>query len=439
MNKKLLLTWGLLIVLATWGKNLYAQTTTTAPLEQDINQAIIKKQWDSLEKLLPQYWQLPHHDVTLWQYATGALAYHRKDYKKAIRVYRQMIADNPTLVYPRFDLAIMLFEDKQLTAAENQFRKVKAATVDPTLLKLSDQYLQAIQQANTWQFDFSANYTVNDNVNNASSSPTITVGNVVFTRTKDSLPKTGHGINYALSASRDWNVTGAHYLSSDFRLSGDYYWDAKDYQQTQVRADVGYRYKSVNNTFTLRPFVSTLWYGGQHYTNTAGIGAEVSHWLNRHWRLGGGITVSKQRYMDKDYQRYNSENIDWRGHITYIPSAKQYWQIVTDIENENANDRSESQRTNRIRLGWGYEWSYGISSRLGLSYAKREHKAAHYLYRYRREDKTQQAELTLWKRDWHLWGLTPKLTYLYQKTDSNIPDLYNRKKSLFFLSVEKSF
>lgn len=412
---------------------------TLASIEQAINQAILSKSWQQLNQLLTAYRQQAGYDLTLWRYAKGAWFHSQKHYKAAIRLYREMLADNPDLLYPRFDLAVMLFQDKQYVAAKSQFLRVQAANGSQTLHQLSEQYLLAIDQAESWQFSTTFNYSVDNNVNNASANKTIQIGNATFVKTADSLPQKAHGINYTLSAERDKNLFGAHYLNVGASLSGEYYWDASQYDTTRVRLSGGYRYKSAKQTWSLKPFVEGFWLGGNHYRNNVGLGINSSYRLNNRLQVGGNITVASLHYMDKGYRRFNSKSLTIGTQAVYFPSAKQYFLLGTELTNDNAKDHSESHRTNRLRLGWGYEWQYGISSRINYSVAHKRHKAPHYLFGYHRRDITHQAELTLWKRDWHLWGLTPKLTYQWLAVHSNIDDLYSRQKQQVFLNIEKSF
>ncbi len=80
-------------------------------VEQQINQAILSQDWATLEPLLSRYPQTENFDPLLWHYAQAALAYAKKDYQTAVFHYRQLLAKPPSLVYPRFDLALILAED----------------------------------------------------------------------------------------------------------------------------------------------------------------------------------------------------------------------------------------------------------------------------------------------------------------------------------------
>ncbi|MDY4714036.1 surface lipoprotein assembly modifier, partial [Actinobacillus minor] len=97
------------------------------------------------------------------------------------------------------------------------------------------------------------------------------------------------------------------------------------------------------------------------------------------------------------------------------------------------------------RLGWGQEWNlWGLSTRLNLSFMKRDYKDIAKLGGFLslgkvREDKVYSSSLTLWKRDWHLWNITPKLQFSWKKYDSNLPTLYSYTDKNINLLFETRF
>ena len=56
-----------------------------------------------------------------------------------------------------------------------------------------------------------------------------------------------------------------------------------------------------------------------------------------------------------------------------------------------------------------------------------------------RTDKTLTLQTSIWHKDIHWLGLTPKLTYRYSKNNSNLPVLYSHNKQNFYLELGRSF
>lgn len=84
----------------------------------------MSQNWENLAPLLSHSQQMPNVDPLLLHYAQAALAYAKKDHHSAIFLYRQLLAKNPNLVYPRFDLALVLAEDQQFREAEREFSRI---------------------------------------------------------------------------------------------------------------------------------------------------------------------------------------------------------------------------------------------------------------------------------------------------------------------------
>jgi len=106
-------------------------TPTTAPvkegssLEESINFAIVSKDWQKLEKLLNQYRTTTNFDPILYDYGLGALYRYQGRQKEAIALYQQILKRQPDLHYPRFDLAMMLYEDKRYVEAKTELETAK--------------------------------------------------------------------------------------------------------------------------------------------------------------------------------------------------------------------------------------------------------------------------------------------------------------------------
>ncbi len=114
-------------------------------LEESINFAIVNKDWQMLENLLAQYRLTPNFDQTLYDYGLGALYRHQGRQKEAIALYQQLLERQPNLHYPRFDLAMMLYEDKRYTEAKIQLETAKPY-VAPAVQVLVNQILGNIKK-----------------------------------------------------------------------------------------------------------------------------------------------------------------------------------------------------------------------------------------------------------------------------------------------------
>lgn len=136
-----------------------------------INQSIVGKDWERLKQLLDEY-PSSEYDPILYRYALGA--WYRSQFKhaQAIELYRQILTDNPEFHYVRFDLAVMLFENKQYQEAKAMLLKVKPS-LNANMQALANHYVRQINKRKQARVDISGNYEKTDNVNNAGSATQI--------------------------------------------------------------------------------------------------------------------------------------------------------------------------------------------------------------------------------------------------------------------------
>lgn len=88
--------------------------TSNDDIEHRLGQAILQKDDRVIQQLLSQYQELPNADKIMVQYAQAVLYEKRLQLKQAIRIYRKILSDNPSLNAIRFELAKVLFDDKQM-------------------------------------------------------------------------------------------------------------------------------------------------------------------------------------------------------------------------------------------------------------------------------------------------------------------------------------
>ncbi|MCK3658501.1 hypothetical protein A4G18_07200 [Pasteurellaceae bacterium Pebbles2] len=406
---------------------------------QLLNQLIDAQQWQLLPKLLALYEKTPNPDRTLIEYAKAHILMLNQDYKAAIDTLRQIIAENDSFTPVRFLLAKALFEDYQDQAAQDQFERVRADNPPERVANTSAQYLNAINQRNSWDFGFHFSYLQEDNVNNASDSDTVRIGNALFQKSPDSLPQKAHGVQYGFDFSKKWNLMGGHYaiLRNDF--TAKQYWDNHRFDDLNNRSSLGWQYQNSQHRFALLPYYERRWIGGHRYSKGHGVRAEYESWLNPQWRLSLATEFGSTRQSDADSRNADNYSQLYSATLIHLLNAKTYFYAGADYSKENA--KADVYTFDRVggRLGWGQSWGWGISTRLNLYYAHKNYDAPHRILQKVRKDKEFGGTLTIWKGDWHLWGITPKLSFNYNRVSSNLPDLYSYDKKRVYLNFEKTF
>lgn len=402
-----------------------------------INISIVKKDWKSLDICLDQYKKEKNYDEVLYQYGLGSLYYHKGNREQAIKIYKNMINEKPDLVYPRFDLAMMLFQDKRYKEAKKELELVQGV-ISPRMQVLVKNLLITINESEKWQTSFNFNFERTTNVNQASNLKEITIGDAVFLRDESSLPQTAQGIGYNSTISKDKNILKNSYIHTSLMLDGIYYWDSKDYSEQTYRFDIGYKNKSFKNTWGIIPFIEKNILGNSLYNENYGLNLDLNHKISDKIQLSTNFSHIIKKYKDKEIASiYNGYSNSQVALIIYQPRVN--FIIYGGIDNmqDHLKDNSESSETTGLRGGLIHTTDF-LSIKANLRYAHRDFDNNNIWYKEKRKDNETDLLLTLWKKEIQWNNFIPKFNYKYQNIKSNL-ELYSRDNSSLFITIEKDF
>ena len=417
--------------------DLAKQPELTEPL---LNQALQMRNYISAAQLLPIYRKWSGHDPILLAYAQGAIWRSEGKYKKAIKLYRSILAQNSYLVTVRLDLAAMLYEDRQTRNAKHEFNTAKEQGLPEDVLPTIALYEDAMKKKK-WQISGSLSYIQDSNINNVSTEREIHLpqfGNLAFEKNPDYLPQKGHGFNYSLSINRDDNIKDNHYLAMSGDIDGVTYWDNHAYDDQVARISLGYKNKSFKTDGYVMPFLEKRRYGNHPYYTRAGVDLGISNWVTPNLRLSANSTIAKKDYAyterrGKDYQigvgaTYLLNNDTYfLGGLNYARDKVRYYA------------GSSSKRIGGY-IGWGQTWGKDLNSRLIINHYHERFDGRHYIFTDRhRKDNVTITNLSIWHNKLSVLGVTPRLNWRYTKNNSNIGELNSYSKNRVFIDFEKTF
>jgi len=413
--------------------------STKTKLEKLINYGVVKQQWHLLKQILPLYQQQANYDETLYRYAMGAMLWAEKEYAQAISLYQQILDEKPELAYPRFDLGVMLFENKQYRQAKAELEHAKPE-LSPQMQQLTERYMQAMAERQSWQPDMELQYTQTDNVNNASSQQDIILRGLRFKKDEESLPQKAHGFRYGVGVNRELNISGNHFVTANGRFSGVHYWDNQDYSEKSLYASLGYRYRSALQAVGFSPFFEQNWLGSPRYSKNYGAVADFRRELTAYWAISGSFSHTQKRYADASVARRHNGYLNGVS-LTLSYQAKPNWLLFSGVEGsvDRSKDKAESSLRRGVNIGSVWKLKEFVSH-LSLRYVKRDFRAENFYFpTKKRQDKEYSLNVSIGNNRLQWLGFVPKLNYRYRKIDSNIPEFYSRKSGEWFISVEKDF
>lgn len=390
--------------------------------------------------LLPLYEDAPNKDGQLIRYARAAVAQHDGRTRDAIRLYRDMLAENGDLPPVRLQLALALAADRQDAAAEDQFTRLRSDDLPADIREFVEQQLSKLQARREWSFNFSAYYQSDDNINNVPAQQNIAYANSSVTYPA---PIKAKGIHYYFSTDKTIPISGGFYGGFNAGISGDQ-WNKKEYNDIQITVGTTFGWRDTRSDLRINPFVRRRIHGGKAYAVTAGANLNGDYWLTPNWRLSANTMLAHIKYDQSPIQDANQYYAGLSG--LYAPSAGQYFFGGLSLyRSRSKNEQSDTYNRPSLYLGWGQEWPYGISSRLSGSLSRRYYAAPMLDFNidgirtHKRRDKEYSASLSLWKRDWHFWGITPKLVIDWSKTDSNHFYHDGKNSSNAYIEFSKTF
>ncbi|OOF81926.1 surface lipoprotein assembly modifier [Rodentibacter caecimuris] len=408
-------------------------------LEKLINYGVVNQQWTLLKRLLPLYQEQPNYDATLYRYAKGAMLRAKRDYDGAISLYQQIVNENPTLAYPRFDLGVMLFENKQYRQARATLEQAMP-DLSPQMQGLAQRYLHEMKVRQNWQVDAELQYTQTDNVNNASAQQEIILGGLRFQKDEASLPQKAHGFRYGLGLNREINIGGNHFAAFTSNFSGIHYWDNQEYSEKSLYAALGYRHRSALQSWGIMPFFEQNWLGTPRYSKNYGIVANFHRELTALWTLSGTLSHSQKRYAEQNNAHRHNGYINGTT-LSLSHQIKPNWLLFGGIEGsiDRSKDKSESSVRRGVNIGTVWQIN-DFATRLTVRYVKRDFRAENFYFpTKKRQDKEYGLNASVWYNQLQWKGFVPKLNYRYRKIDSNIPEFYSRQSAEWFVSIEKDF
>lgn len=415
------------------GKDLDQHPELMATL---IEQAIKQEQWGLLKALLETYEPHSKADPYLVLYAKGALYRHQKDYTMATGAFQALLYLKPELYYIRLDLAMMLIEDKQYSEAIKMFAHLEHDNETPASVKqLAKEYIYKLKKIYKSDLKFDGSYYQNINVNQASSARTIELWGIIFDKDKDSLPKTGYGLNYAVSHNKLTAINKNHSIITEARYSGVYYWNQKNYNETILHLNPAYLYQNYNQWLKIGPVYQKTWLGKKQYGEKLGAHAEFGRQVTLKQHLIPYFNYNHKFYNDSRLKLYEGDNYAVGLTWLYQPRSGVFLAIKGQHHRDSLRDKSESSSTTSGQVSVSYRINNGLNLQASIYRGQRVFNTPHYLFDYNRKDQEFSTNLSVWHSKLSFKRITPKLVYRYSNIKSNIPALYSYKTKGFMLEI----
>ena len=432
--------------------NLAALIAEPVRFSEFLNTALAAQDMETVKALLPHYKQLEGNDPMLIKFADALVYRSEAKNKQAIAIYRNMLATDPDFHPVRLNMALAMLADKQYAAAKEQLRKLQAVDLPAPVMAAVKSSLLHVDNVEDWRFDASASYVRDDNINDAPSK-TIQSG------LGDSVEqKSANGVQVSGSANKRFNLPDNFYATVGGNASLKAFWDETDYNDYLFTASAGVGYDDAKNDVSLTPFVTKRYYDEDPYSLRRGVTVSGSRWIKPKLKLTATGILSNETFEDDDNQNRETDGQFLGLNAFYIKDAKEYFYGgLGNYQNDVPKSSIISYDRNSINGGWGREWKRGISTLASVGYGIKKYEDPADAYPAgsgawkgyynavggepgsRREDKTTSLGLQVWKRDFTVLGLTPRLVFDYETTSSNFAYYDDRDEKSATVLLTKTF
>ncbi|MDP8099132.1 surface lipoprotein assembly modifier [Pasteurella atlantica] len=401
-------------------------------LRRAMRSVVLTKQIEGISVILPIYQKLADADPLLITYAKGLLAHSNGQFDEAINHYRKIIASNPEMSVVRLDLATALYTNQQKQTAYDQLKKLQSEPLPPNVEKMVGQMMMNIEREQDWQWN--ANFYVRNerNINNAPKEREINYKGGKITTPQ---PEKAQGIHLDLSASKRFNLKGNFYSNLQLDLNSDLFWNNHKYDDVSAQLGVGIGYQTAKFTAEIQPFAKKRFYATDPYSVSYGASGFESYQFTPRFKLSNNWSWEYEKF---DTRKHLNGQRQFLGlSAFFMRNSQQYWLAGINLYNKQARDQDDAFIRKGAYIGLGQEWQGGLSSKLILSLGKRDYKGVD-IFNIKRSDKEYSAKVSLWHRNWHWLGVTPRLVLSWNKTSSN-HFLYNTQDSKVNIEFSRSF
>ena len=111
-----------------------------------LNAALAAQDMTTVKELLPHYKALNVNDPMLIKFADALVYRSEGQNKKAIAIYKDMLADNPDFHPVRLNMAQALYADKQYSVAHDQLQKLRGADIPQPVMANVERLIQRIDE-----------------------------------------------------------------------------------------------------------------------------------------------------------------------------------------------------------------------------------------------------------------------------------------------------
>lgn len=369
------------------------------------------------------------------QFLLAAFAMKDQDYDEAIRRYRRILVNDPKAVRVRLELGRALFLEGRYADAEREFLYARAGKVPRGVLANVDRFLNAIRQRKTFSYGFAFAITPDSNLNAGPATDAVTLYGLPFQLSPSARANSGVGLT--VDGNAEWAPRlDAH---TKWRLGTQVHrtqYGKTDFDDMTVTGYTGPHLTLKRWDLNLLGNASRRWYGDRGYAVSYGPSADATWYATPHFGLGLSLAATRTDYDRNPLQNGLGGSIG--ASFFYTPTPASFVRGAVTFGRQGAHLAGYAFDSKQFGASYIREFAGGVTAGIAPTFTMIDYHAALAAFAVPRRDRQYAVELSLLDRRIDFHGLTPRISYVFIRNDSDI-DLYRFNRNRVNIGFTSSF
>lgn len=369
-------------------------------------------------------------------FLSGQIAEQLGEYTEAIDFYQQMLSKDANLPRPRFELAKVLFLDRQFNSARRQFVLLLSAQGLPEKVQIDiKKYIKAIDKQ-TFIWDFTFDLIPAENINQGSKNKVVTINGRPFVLSANSQAQSGIGMKIYLAGKYQFGNKKQWFINGNIQHEE---FSQKQWDISTFRLGAGHQWYGSKQKLSLATGKHHTVYQHKKLYHGWYIDGQYQYRINHQLLafLYGSIQSQKYfqmayRYLD-GYQTTVGSGVNIQ--ITPSTSGSGLLSFSHNKSQDGANSFNRYRFTAGIRHNFNFQ---AISVEGNVDYQYKKYNGKSPFFEIFRQDKYLNMGFFFQKRDWHWHGFAPRIGFGFVHNQSNIP-LYEYQNKYITFNIRKVF
>jgi outer membrane protein len=367
----------------------------------------------------------------------GELESRQRKFADAIPYYRKILVNHPDLVRVRLDLARALFECQEDDQAEYNFHLALAeGNLPNTVIDNVEWYLKILRSRKHFVWDLNFGLAPDTNINAAAAADHVNILGLPFALSQQARQQSGVGVTATVQGEYRYDLQPDLRLRTGALLYRLEYPSNTIFDDMQARVYAGPQWLFKDGDFSVLGVGAERWYGNHPYSVNAGGRLEGQYWLNKQLLWSSYLEGLNSSYHDQTF--LEGYYLDHANFLSYYIDPASFVRGTAGVGYQDTQSPVFTNWYYRLGLAYQREFIWGITANVSPQVEWWYYKGNDPLAGMRRRDRQYYVSLSVYKRDFTIFGFSPVFTYSYTTNQSNDP-LFKYNRNQFQIGFTRQF